>query len=168
MHQAQVIGRVIVIRLPIVVRELAAQLKQKPFRIINDLMEFGVFASVNQAIDETIARRLCAKYGFRVEIEKHERAEGNVIESGLEPGGPTATVLVRKGTLRVGDIVLCGQFYGKVRALLDLEGNRQNEAGPSVVVKIFGLNGVPEVGLEFRVVENEKEAREEVGKREVD
>ena len=86
-------------------------------------------------------------------------ARGNVIESGLEPGGPTATVLVRKGTLHVGDVVLCGPYYGKVRALVNEEGNRMKEAGPSYAVKMLGLNGVPEAGVEFTVCENEKNAR---------
>lgn len=86
-------------------------------------------------------------------------AKGNVIESGLEPGGPTATVLVRKGTLKVGDIVLCGNWYGKVRALISEDGQRMKQAGPSVAVKLLGLNGVPEAGVEFTVMENEKTAR---------
>src|SRR5206468_6712656 len=75
-------------------------------------------------------------------------------------GGPTATVLVRKGTLRVGDVIICGQFFGRVRALINEEGKRLKEAGPSVAVKVLGLNGVPEAGLEFSVVEDEKAARE--------
>ena len=360
-------GEIIVIKPPIVVRELATQLKQKPFKIIADLMGLGVFATVNQAIDEKIAQQLCAKYGFRFEVEKRERgggvvhapvqkveldtedkleqlkprapvvtimghvdhgkttlldvirksdvaageaggitqhigaytitvprperknemaqitfldtpghaafssmrarganvtdivvlvvaandgvmpqtlealshakaakvpilvavnkmdhpnanpmkvrqqlqdkglvpddwggdtifvdvsaltkqgvdkllemillqaellelkanpdrrAKGNVIESGVEPGGPTATVLVRKGTLRVSDIILCGEFYGRVRALISEEGQRLKEAGPSVAVRVLGLNGVPDAGLEFSVVEDEKAARE--------
>jgi translation initiation factor IF-2 len=365
-------GEIIVIKPPIVVRELAEQLKRKPFQLIADLMELGVFANVNQAIDEEIAKKVCAKHGFRFEVEKRERgsgivhaplkkveldiedkpetlkprapvvtimghvdhgkttlldvirktnvvageaggitqhigaytiafphperkgelqqitfldtpghaafssmrarganvtdivvlvvaandgvmpqtlealshaqaakaeiivavnksdhpnanpmkvrqqlqekglvceewggktifvdvsaltkqgvpkllesillqaevmelkanpdrrAKGNVIESGLEPGGPTATVLVRKGTLRLGDIVICGQYYGKVRALINEENKREKEAGPSVAVKLLGLNGVPEAGLEFSVVENEKEARDLAEKR---
>jgi translation initiation factor IF-2 len=365
-------GEIISLKPPIVVRELAEQLKRKPFQIIADLMELGVFASVNQAIDEEIAKKICAKYGFRFEVEKRKqgtgiihapvkkveldvedkpeelklrapvvtimghvdhgkttlldvirktnvvageaggitqhigaytisfphperknelqqitfldtpghaafssmrarganvtdivvlvvaandgvmpqtlealshaqaakaeimvavnkcdhpnanpmkvrqqlqekglvceewggktlfvdvsaltkqgvdkllesillqaeimelkanpnrRAKGNVIESGLEPGGPTATVLVRKGTLHLGDIVICGQYYGKVRALINEEDKRLKEAGPSVAVKLLGLNGVPEAGLEFSVVENEKAAREEAEKR---
>jgi translation initiation factor IF-2 len=360
-------GEVIIIKPPIVVRELATQLKQKPFKIIADLMGLNVFATVNQAIDEKIAQQLCAKYGFRFEVEKRERgagvvhavekqieldiedkpetlkprapvvtimghvdhgktslldvirkanvaagesggitqhigaytisvphperkkelaqitfldtpghaafssmrarganvtdivvlvvaandgvmpqtlealahakaakvpilvavnkidhpnanamrvrqqlqdkglvpddwggdtifvecsaltkvgidkllemillqadllelkanpnrnAKGNVIESGVEPGGPTATVLVRKGTLHVGDIILCGEFYGRVRALINEEGQRLKEAGPSVAVRVLGLNGVPDAGLEFSVVEDEKAARE--------
>ncbi len=360
-------AQLITIKPPIVVRDLAVQLKQKPFKIIADLMEAGVFANVNQAIDENIAQRICGKYGFRFEVEKREKgkgvvhvpvqkmevdiedkpeqlklrapivtimghvdhgktslldvirkasvaageaggitqhigaytisfphperkkeiqqltfldtpgheafsamrarganvtdivilvvaandgvmpqtlealshakaakvpiivavnkidhpnanslkcrqqlqekglvpddwggdtifvetsalskqgvdkllemillqadllelkanpdrkAKGNVIESGLEPGGPTATVLVRKGTLRVGDIVICDKHYGKVRALINEEDKRLKEAGPSVAVKLLGLNGVPEAGLEFTVVENEKAARD--------
>ena len=86
-------------------------------------------------------------------------AKGNVIESGLAPGGPTATVLVRKGTLHVGDAVICGQYWGRVRALINEEGDRLKEAGPSVAVKLLGLNGVPEAGLEFSVLEDEKAAR---------
>ncbi len=86
-------------------------------------------------------------------------AKGNVIESGLEPGGPTATVLVRKGTLKVGEIVLCDKYYGRVRALISEDGQRLKEAGPSYAVKVLGLNGVPEAGVEFTVVENEKTAR---------
>ncbi|MGH7976705.1 MAG: translation initiation factor IF-2 N-terminal domain-containing protein, partial [Limisphaerales bacterium] len=71
-------GEIIVIKPPIVVRELAAQLKQKPFKVIADLMGLGVFATVNQAIDEKIAQQLCAKYGFRFEVEKRERGGGVV------------------------------------------------------------------------------------------
>ncbi len=71
-------GEVIVIKPPIVVRELATQLKQKPFKIIADLMGLDVFATVNQAIDEKIAQQLCAKYGFRFEVEKRERGAGVV------------------------------------------------------------------------------------------
>jgi translation initiation factor IF-2 len=88
------------------------------------------------------------------------RAKGNIIESGLDPGGPTATVLVRKGTLRVGDVIICGQYWGKVRALINEEGKRLKEAGPSVAVKVLGLNGVPEAGLEFSVMETDRSARE--------
>jgi translation initiation factor IF-2 len=360
-------GEVVIIKPPIVVRALADALKQKPFKIIADLMGLGVFATVNQAIDEKIAVQLCAKYGFRFEVEKRERgagvvhapvqeveldtedkpeqlkprapvvtimghvdhgktslldvirkanvaagesggitqhigaytisvphperkkelaqitfldtpghaafssmrarganvtdivvlvvaandgvmpqtlealshakaakvpilvavnkidhpnanamkvrqqlqdkglvpddwggdtifvecsaltkqgidkllemillqadllelkanpdrhAKGNVIESGVEPGGPTATVLVRKGTLHLGDIVICGEFYGRVRALINEEGERLKEAGPSVAVRVLGLNGVPDAGMEFSVVEDEKAARE--------
>ena len=86
-------------------------------------------------------------------------AKGNVIESGVSPGGPTATVLVRKGTLHLGDVIICGEFYGKVRALINEEGQRLKEAAPSVAVSVLGLNGVPEAGWEFSSVDDEKAAR---------
>jgi len=86
-------------------------------------------------------------------------ARGNVIESGLLKGGPTATVLVRNGTLNVGDIIISGQYYGRVKALVNEDGKQMKAAGPSHAVKVLGLNGVPEAGLEFSVMENEKEAR---------
>jgi translation initiation factor IF-2 len=84
---------------------------------------------------------------LELKANPNRRAKGNVIESGLEPGSPTATVLVRKGTLRIGEILLCSQYYGRVRALISEEGKRMKEAGPSVAVKVLGLNGVPEAGL---------------------
>jgi translation initiation factor IF-2 len=365
-------GEIITLKPPIIIRDLAEQLKRKPFQLIADLMELGVFATVNQAVDETVAQKLCAKYGFRFEVEKRKReaaivhaqpreveldvedkledmkprapvvtimghvdhgkttlldvirkanvaageaggitqhigaytisfphperkqelqqitfldtpghaafsamrarganvtdivvlvvaandgvmpqtlealnharaakvpilvavnkidhpaanvmkvrqqlqekglvpddwggetifvdvsaltkqgvdkllemillqadllelkanpnrrAKGNVIESGLSPGGPTATVLVRKGTLHIGDIVICGQYWGRVRALISEEGKRLKEAGPSVAVKLLGLDGVPEAGLEFSALEDEKSARQLVEQR---
>src|SRR4029078_11050848 len=71
-------AKVISIKPPIVVRDLAEQLKQKPFKIIADLMEAGVFANVNQAIDEKVAQQICAKYGVRFEVEKRAKGEGVV------------------------------------------------------------------------------------------
>jgi len=97
---------------------------------------------------------------MELKANPNRRAKGNIIESGLDPGGPTATVLVRKGTLKVGDVLICGQYWGKVRALINEEDKRLKDAGPSVAVKVLGLNGVPEAGLEFSVMESDKAARE--------
>jgi translation initiation factor IF-2 len=119
-----------------------------------------VSALTKQGVDKLLEAILLQAEIMELKANPNRRAKGNVIESGLEPGGPTATVLVRKGTLRLGDIVICGQYHGKVRALISEDGTRQKEAGPSVAVKLLGLNGVPEAGIEFSVVENEKEARE--------
>jgi len=123
-----------------------------------------IFADVSgltkQGIDRLLEMILLQAELLELKANPNRRAKGNVIESGVEPGGPTATVLVRKGTLRVGDIILCGEFYGRVRALISEEGNRLKEAGPSVAVRVLGLNGVPDAGLEFSVVEDEKAARE--------
>jgi len=122
-------------------------------------------ALTKTGIDKLLEMLVLQAEVMELKANPTRRAKGNVIESGLEPGGPTATVLVRKGTLRVGDIVLCGPFYGKARALINEEGKRLKDAGPSVAVKLLGLNGIPEAGLEFSVVENDKTAREMVEQR---
>ena len=125
-----------------------------------DTIFVDVSALTKQGVDKLIEMILLQADLLELKANPNRRAKGNVIESGLEPGGPTATVLVRKGTLRVGDVLICGQYYGRVRALINEEVKRLKEAGPSVAVKVLGLNGVPEAGLEFSVVEDEKAARE--------
>jgi len=88
-------------------------------------------------------------------------AEGTVIEAKLDKGrGPLATVLVERGTLRVGDVFVAGPSSGKVRALVDDHGRQVKEAGPSVPVEVLGLSAVPSAGDPFTVVENEARARE--------
>jgi translation initiation factor IF-2 len=88
-------------------------------------------------------------------------ADGAVIEAKLDKGrGPVATVLVQRGTLRIGDIVVAGSEWGRVRALQNERGENVKEAGPAVPVEILGLTGVPEAGDEFVVVENDARARE--------
>jgi translation initiation factor IF-2 len=118
-----------------------------------------VSALTKQGIDKLLEMIVLQAEVMELKANPGRSAKGNVIESGLEPGGPTATVLVRKGTLHVSDIVICGQFWGRVRALINEEDKRLKEAGPSVAVKVLGLNGVPEAGLEFSVVEDDKDAR---------
>jgi translation initiation factor IF-2 len=131
-----------------------------------DTIFVDVSALTKQGIDKLLEMILLQADLLELKANPNRRAKGNVIESGVEPGGPTATVLVRKGTLRVSDIILCGQYYGRVRALINEEGQRLKEAGPSVAVKVLGLNGVPDAGLEFSIVEDEKAARELAGQRE--
>jgi translation initiation factor IF-2 len=91
----------------------------------------------------------------------HRAAEGSVIESRLDRGrGPVATVLVQKGTLRQGDIIVAGAEWGRVRAMLDDKGRALKDAGPSIPAEVQGLTGVPVAGEPFVVVENESRARE--------
>ena len=125
-----------------------------------DTIFVEVSALTRQNVDKLIEMILLQADLLELKANPNRRAKGNVIESGLEPGGPTATVLVRKGTLRVGDVIICSHYYGRVRALISEEGKRLKEAAPSVAVRVLGLNGVPEAGLEFSVVEDEKAARE--------
>jgi translation initiation factor IF-2 len=145
-----------------------------PLRVRQQLQEKGLLsdewggdtifvdcsALTKQGVDKLLEMILLQAELLELKANPTRPAKGNVIESGLEPGGPTATVLVRKGTLRVGATVVCGQYYGKVRALINEENKRLKEAAPSVAVKLLGLNGIPEAGIEFNVVENEKLARE--------
>ncbi|MBO5453577.1 MAG: translation initiation factor IF-2 [Clostridia bacterium] len=94
------------------------------------------------------------------------KARGTVIESKLDKGrGPVATILVQHGTLKIGDVVVAGTAFGKVRAMIDEKGRRVKEAGPSVPVEILGLSSVPDGGDMFYVVEDERKAREVVDER---
>ena len=130
-----------------------------------DTIFVEVSALQKKGVDKLLEMILLQADLLELKANPNRRAVGNVIESGLESGGPTATVLVRKGTLRVGDVIICGQFMGKVRALINEEDQRLKEAIPSVAVRVLGLNGVPEAGSEFNVVESEKAARELAEKR---
>ncbi len=119
-----------------------------------------VSALTKKGVDDLLGMLVLQAEMLELKANPNRKAKGNVVESGLAPGGPTATVLVRKGTLKLGDAILCGEFYGKARALINEEGQRLKKASPSEAVKLLGLNGVPEAGTEFQVVENEKIARE--------
>ena len=116
-------------------------------------------ALTKQGVDKLLEMILLQADLLELKANPNRHAKGNVIESGVSPGGPTATVLVRKGTLHLGDVIICGEFNGKVRALINEEGQRLKEAGPSVAVSGLGLNGVPEAGWEFSSVDDEKAAR---------
>ena len=95
-------------------------------------------------------------------------ARGAVVESSLDRGlGPVATVLVQSGTLRKGDIILCGTEFGRVRVMFDETGSTINEAGPSIPCRVVGLSGAPNAGDEFLVVEDERIAREAATQREM-
>jgi translation initiation factor IF-2 len=117
-------------------------------------------ALTKQGVDKLLEMILLQADLLELKANPDRNAKGNVIESGIEPGGPMATVLVRKGTLRRGDVIICGQYYGKARALINEEDKRLNEATPSVAVKVLGLNGVPDAGAEFIVVDDERAARD--------
>jgi len=161
-------------KVPIMVAVTKCDLPQSnPLRVRQQLQEHGlvpeewggetiyvdVSAQARTGIDQLLSMLVLQAEVMELKANFKRRAKGNVVESGLEPGGPTATVLVRKGTLKQGDVIICGEYYGRTRALINEEGNRLKEAGPSVAVKVLGLNGVPEAGLEFVVVENERNAR---------
>ena len=118
-----------------------------------------VSALKNTNLDKLLGMVLLQAEVLELKANPNRKAVGNVVESGMEAGGPTATLLVRKGTLKVGDVMVCGNYFGKVRALVNHEGKRIKQAGPSSAVKVLGLNGVPGAGAEFNILPNEKEAR---------
>lgn len=98
---------------------------------------------------------------MELKANPQRRASGSVIESKVDRGrGAVATLLVQRGTLRVGELIVAGGAYGRVRALINDKGAQIQEAGPSVPVEVLGLDQPPEAGDEFSVVENEKQARE--------
>jgi translation initiation factor IF-2 len=125
-----------------------------------DTIFVDVSALTKQGVDKLLEMILLQAELLELKANPKRRAKGNVIESGLEPGGPTASVLVRSGTLRRGDTMICGPYWGRVRALINDEDERPKEAGPSVAVRVLGLNGIPEAGLEFNVVQDEKTAKQ--------
>ena len=97
----------------------------------------------------------------------NRRATGSIIESSLDKGrGYVATVLVSNGTLKMGDIVLAGTSYGKVKAMFNERNQRIEKAGPSEPALILGLNGAPQAGDTFNVLETDQEAREIANRRE--
>jgi len=132
-----------------------------------DTMFAEVSAKQNKGITELLELILLQADVLELKADKAKRANGFVIEAVLDKGrGPVATVIVSEGTLRVGDTVVAGTTFGKVRALLDDKGERIEEAGPSTPVEIMGLSGVPEAGERFYAVKDEKSAKDVVGHRE--
>ena len=149
----------------------------KPDRVRQQLSELGIFTEGWGG--EVGAVEISAKQGIGVadllervllEAEMQElkgnldaNPEGVVIEARLDKGkGPVATVIVKDGTLKAGDIVLFGSTWGKIRALFDWAGKGLKKAGPSTPVEILGLDGVPNPGEAFRVVKTEREARDAI------
>lgn len=120
-----------------------------------------VSAHTGEGIDQLLEAILLQAELLELRAYTDVPGQGVVIESRLDKGrGPVATVLVQNGTLNTGDIVLAGHEFGKVRALIDEQGNNVKSAGPSIPVEILGLNAAPAAGDEFVVVTDEKKARE--------
>jgi translation initiation factor IF-2 len=143
-------------------------------RVMGDLQkeglipeEFGgqtivcpVSAKTGQGVDRLLEMILLQAEMMELKAAPRRRAEGYVIEAQLEPGrGPVATLLVKSGTLQVGDAMVCGDYWGRVKALVNDRGVKVRTAGPSYAVQCLGLNAVPEAGARFEVVANDREAR---------
>jgi len=138
--------------------------------VVEDVVpeEFGgpspfvaVSAKTGQGIDELLEQVLLQAEVLELKAPVDAMAKGLVIEARLDKGrGPVATVLIQSGTLKTGDVVLAGQTYGRVRAMLDENGKSIKDAGPSIPVEIQGLTEVPQAGDEFMVLSDERRARE--------
>jgi translation initiation factor IF-2 len=126
-----------------------------------ETLEFEVSAKTKDGLDELLEGLALQAEILDLRANPERSAEGTVIEAKLDRGrGPVATVLVERGTLRTGDIVVAGAEWGRVRALVDDTGRNVKEAAPSVPVEVLGFNGTPEAGDRVAVVENEARARE--------
>lgn len=129
--------------------------------------EQEVSAKSGLGVDDLLDKVLLEAELLELKANPDRNASGTVIEASLDKGrGYVSTILVEKGTLKVGDIVLAGQYFGRVRAMVDDLGERIKEAGPSIPVQILGLPGAPQAGDKFNVMESEREAREIANKRE--
>ncbi|WP_421838529.1 translation initiation factor IF-2 [Novosphingobium sp.] len=126
-----------------------------------DVQDVEVSAKTGQGMDELIEKILIQAELLELRANPDRAAEATVIEAKLDKGkGPLATVLVNRGTLKVGDILVVGTQSGRVRAMLDDKGRQIKEAPPSLPVEVLGLGGVPMAGDTLTVVENEARARE--------
>ncbi|MEO9586898.1 MAG: translation initiation factor IF-2, partial [Marinobacter sp.] len=126
-----------------------------------DVQFIPVSAHTGDGIEDLLEALLLQAEILELEASPDAPAKGVVVESSLERGrGSVATVLVQNGTLRQGEMVVAGSFFGKVRAMTDEAGKQVKEAGPSIPVEILGLNGTPNAGDEFFAVADEKKAKE--------
>ena len=146
-----------------------------PDRVMQELTKYGltpeewggdticvkVSAKKRTNLDDLLEMILLQAEILELKADPYRLARGVIVEALLDKGrGPVATVLVQKGTLRVGDPFVVGSYYGRVRAMLDDVGNRVEEAGPSTPVEVLGLAGVPTAGDAFIVVDSERKARQ--------
>ena len=126
-----------------------------------DVQDVEVSALKKTGLDKLLAAIAAQAEILELKANPDRAAEGAVVEAKLDKGrGPLATVLIQRGTLRVGDIFVAGPISGKVRAMIDDKGRQVKEAGPSLPVAVLGLSGVPSAGDTLSVVENEARARE--------
>ncbi|KAK6132440.1 hypothetical protein DH2020_033817 [Rehmannia glutinosa] len=151
-----------------------------PDRVIQDLSSIGLMpedwggdtpmvkisALKGENVDDLLETIMLVAELQELKANPNRNAKGTVIEAGLDKSrGPIATFIVQNGTLKRGDVVVCGEAFGKVRALFDDKGKQVDEAGPSIPVQVIGLNNVPLAGDEFEVVSSLDIAREKAESR---
>ena len=143
------------------IRQALLQYEVVVEELSGDTQDVEVSALKKTGLDELTEKILLQAEVLELRANPNRAAEGTIVEAQLDKGrGPLATVLVNRGTLKVGDIFVAGAASGKVRALIDDKGKQVKSAGPSVPVEVLGLSGVPDAGEPFTVVESEARARE--------
>lgn len=126
----------------------------------------AISAKTGQGIDELLEKVLLEAELLNLRANPNRPATGSIIEASLDKGrGYVATVMVQTGTLRIGDVMLAGAHYGRVKAMFDATGGKIKEAGPSTPVQVLGLDGAPQAGEKFSVMDSDREARELASKR---
>ncbi len=126
-----------------------------------------ISAKTGQGIDELLEKVLLEAEILELKANPNKNAVGTVVEASLDKGrGYVSTIMIQSGTLRVGDIMLAGQHYGRVKAMFDHTGKKLKQAGPSTPVQVLGLGGAPQAGDTIKVYDTEREAREIANSRE--
>ncbi|MBX2961385.1 MAG: translation initiation factor IF-2 [Cyclobacteriaceae bacterium] len=126
----------------------------------------AISAKSGLGIDELLEKVLLEAELLALKANPDRAASGSIIEASLDKGrGYVATLMVQTGTLRVGDVMLAGAHYGRVKAMFNATGGKIKEAGPSTPVQVLGLDGAPQAGEKFQVLESDREARELASKR---
>ena len=148
------------------VRTEMTQLGLQPVEWGGDIEFVDVSAKTRQGLDDLLETIIVMAEVEELRANPDAAASGTVIESKLDPGrGPVVTILVSRGTLEVGDALVAGASWGRVRAMQDFMGTRIGQALPGEPVEVLGFNGVPEAGEHVRVVEHERRARQLAGER---
>jgi translation initiation factor IF-2 len=148
------------------VRTEMTQLGLQPVEWGGDTEFVDVSAKTRQGLDDLLETIIVMAEVEELRANPEAAASGTVIESKLDPGrGPVVTILVSRGTLEVGDALVAGAHFGRVRAMQDFLGTRIGQALPGEPVEVLGFNGVPEAGEHVRVVEHERRARQLAGER---
>ena len=126
-----------------------------------------VSAKTGQGIDDLLEKVLLEAELLELKANPNKKANGSVIEAELDKGrGYVTTIMVQEGTLEIGDVLLAGSYFGRVKAMFDHRGNKVEKAGPATPVQMLGLDGAPQAGDKFNVMDSDKEAREIANKRE--
>ncbi len=141
-------------------RELA-ELGLTPEDWGGDTIFGNISAKTGEGIDDLLSLILLQAEILELKGNPNKTARGTIIEAALDRSkGPVATVLIKNGTLHQGDHFVCGEYYGRVRAMLDQRGKQMKSAGPSLPVEVYGISGVPMAGDEFIAVQDEKRAKQ--------